>query len=32
LSSCVNDAINTYFGAGVLPDTDTTCTADQTAS
>ncbi|MGY2006903.1 alpha/beta hydrolase [Nocardia gipuzkoensis] len=32
LSSCVNDAINAYFGAGTLPDTDTTCTADRTAS
>ncbi|MEU6831916.1 alpha/beta hydrolase [Nocardia beijingensis] len=32
LSSCVNNAINTYFGAGTLPDADTTCSADQTAS
>ncbi|NQE68587.1 Tripeptidyl aminopeptidase [Nocardia gamkensis] len=32
LSSCVNHAINAYFGAGTLPDTDTTCTADRTAS
>ncbi|MGK8521250.1 alpha/beta hydrolase [Nocardia asteroides] len=32
LSSCVNDAINTYFGAGALPDTDLTCTADRAAT
>ncbi|MFI6170971.1 alpha/beta fold hydrolase [Nocardia sp. NPDC051052] len=29
LSACVNDAINTYFGAGTLPAEDTTCYADQ---
>ncbi|MFE9579514.1 alpha/beta fold hydrolase [Nocardia sp. NPDC006044] len=29
LSSCVNDAINTYFGSGALPAEDTTCYADR---
>ncbi|PXX65633.1 alpha/beta hydrolase family protein [Nocardia tenerifensis] len=29
LSTCVNDAINTYFGTGTLPVEDTTCYADQ---
>ncbi|MFI7001089.1 alpha/beta fold hydrolase [Nocardia sp. NPDC050175] len=29
LSACVNEAINTYFGAGTLPAEDTTCYADQ---
>lgn len=31
LSSCVNDAINAYFAAGTLPDTDVDCYADNTA-
>ncbi|MEV6773994.1 alpha/beta hydrolase [Nocardia sp. NPDC051030] len=31
LSSCVNDAINTYFTQGDLPATDTTCLADPPA-
>jgi pimeloyl-ACP methyl ester carboxylesterase len=28
LSACVNDAINTYFGNGMLPDEDLVCHAD----
>ncbi|MFI9405516.1 alpha/beta hydrolase [Nocardia sp. NPDC052316] len=28
LSTCVNDAINTYFGEGTLPAEDATCYAD----
>ncbi|WP_218022232.1 alpha/beta hydrolase [Nocardia amamiensis] len=31
LSSCVNSAINAYFGAGTLPDTDITCYANPSA-
>ncbi|WP_324193892.1 alpha/beta fold hydrolase [Nocardia blacklockiae] len=29
LSGCVNDAVNTYLGTGVLPDADVVCAADQ---
>lgn len=28
LSACVNDAINSYFDAGTLPESDATCHAD----
>ncbi len=31
LSDCVNSAINIYFGAGTLPATDITCSANQPA-